>query len=99
MAGELVVGIGQLAAVDGQAAASDAVGEVVAQLLEVAYPLVEFGLPALGYPLPVAAGGSAAVGEQCEDGGDVGERDTDAHCDADQRHAAQRVPLVATLVA
>jgi NAD(P)H-dependent FMN reductase len=96
---QLVVGVGQLAAVDGQAAASDAVGEVVAQLLQTADSLIECVLPAARQAFPVAAGGHPTVGEVPQHRGDVGQRDAHPLGNADEGDDAQRVTAVAALVA
>lgn len=87
-----------MAAVDGQAATSHTVGEIITKLLEVADARLEFGAPGLGYPLPVMPGGRAAIRQQREHSGDVGQRDPDPLGDADQRHASKDLSFVPALI-
>ncbi len=60
---------------------------------------VQLCFPGLGYPLPVLPGGHAAIRQQREHGGDVGQRDPDSLGDADQRHSPEDLSLIAALVA
>lgn len=96
MLAELIVGVGQPAALDGQAATSRAIGEVIAELLEMPYPLIKLRLPALGYPLPVmpGGGGGAAIRQQREHGSHVCQRDPYSLGNANQRHPPQALTLI-----
>jgi hypothetical protein len=93
-----VLGVHQPAQAEGEAAAPDAPGEPVAQSFQARDPQVEIIAPRGRELFPVAVRWRAAVWQKLQSGLDLAERDADCLRRADERHSAQHVPGVATLV-
>ena len=72
---------------------------MVAEAVELLDALVQFGAPGLGEAGPVLAGRGAFLGEFGEGLADRGQGDADPLCGTDEGDPAERVTVVAALVA